>query len=56
MTGSQVIKAVVFGLSRFLARGNEVDFHGLRLDDHARDMAFDEVAVRKGGRGLRFTH
>jgi len=51
MTGSRVIKARVFGLSRCLARGNEPDVQCLRFDDHARDMAFDQLAVRK--RGLR---
>jgi hypothetical protein len=39
--GSQIIEAVVFSLSRCLARGNEADFQCLRLDDHARDVAFD---------------
>ena len=45
--GSRISEAVVFGLRRCLARGNEADVQCLRLDDHARDMAFDQLAVRK---------
>ena len=45
--GSRVLEAVVFGLSRCLAIGNEADFQCLRFDDHARDMVFDQVAVRR---------
>ena len=30
-----------------LTRRIEADFQCLRGDDHARDMAFDEVAVRE---------
>ena len=33
-----------FALRQYLARGNEADFQCLRLDDHARDMAFDQLA------------
>ncbi|PNE10975.1 MAG: hypothetical protein CR217_11445 [Beijerinckiaceae bacterium] len=36
-----IIEAVVFSLSRCLARGNEADFQCLSLDDHARNVAFD---------------
>lgn len=53
LTTSQVIKAGVSGLRRILA-GNEADFQCLRLDDNARDMALDKVAVWKGGRELPF--
>jgi hypothetical protein len=49
MAGSQITEAVVFSLSRCLAGGNEAE-----LDDHARDMAFDQLAVRKSGRGTPF--
>jgi hypothetical protein len=52
VTGSRVIKARVFGLSRCLARGNEPDVQCLRFDDHARDMAFEQLAVRKRCLGL----
>src|ERR1700720_4734221 len=37
VAGSQIIEAVVFSLSRCLARGNEADYQCLRLDDHACD-------------------
>ena len=36
----------VFGL---LPRRIEADFQCVRGDDHARDMALDQVAVRKSG-------
>jgi hypothetical protein len=42
-------------LRRRLARGNEADFQCLRFDDHARDMAFDQLAIRKGAQQLRST-
>ena len=35
-----------------LARGNEADFQCLRFDDHARDVAFDQLAIRGSRRGL----
>jgi hypothetical protein len=38
------LEAGAFALRQYLARGNEADFHCLRLDDHARDMAFDQLA------------
>jgi hypothetical protein len=38
--------AGVFGLRRHLAGGNEADFQCLSFDDHAGDMAFDQLAVR----------
>jgi hypothetical protein len=54
--GIRVKEARVFGLSRCFARGNEPDVQCLRFDDHARDMALDQLAIRKGGWELRFTH
>src|SRR5580692_7400909 len=45
--GSLLAGTGVFGL---LTRRIEADFQCLRGDDHARDMALDEVAVRKSGR------
>jgi hypothetical protein len=45
--------AGVFDL--LLARGNEADLQCLRFDDHARHMAFDQLAIRKSGRQLRPT-
>ena len=56
VTGSRVIKTRVFGLSRCLARGNEPDVQCLRFDDHARDMALDQLAVRKRGLGFCCVH
>ena len=53
--GSRVLEAVVFGLSRCLAIGNEADFQCLRFDDHASHMAFDQLTIRKSGRQLRST-
>ena len=53
---SRVLEAGVFGLRHCLARGNEAAFQGLWIDDHARYMAFDQLALRKGGWELRFTH
>ena len=44
--GIRVKEARVFYLRRSLAGGSEADFQCLRFDDHARDMALDEVAVR----------
>jgi hypothetical protein len=41
--------------SSVCARGNEADFQCLRFDDHARHMAFDQLAIRKSGRQLRST-
>ena len=38
------MEAGAFALRQYLARGNEADFQCLRLDDHARDMAFDQLA------------
>jgi hypothetical protein len=46
--------AGVFDL--LLARGNEADFQCLRFDDHARDMAFDQLAIRGRRRGLPVTN
>jgi hypothetical protein len=46
--GGRFLKAGAFRLRQCLACGNEADFHCLRLDDLARDMAFDQFAVRKG--------
>src|ERR1700730_13778273 len=54
--GSGVLEAGVFGLRQNLTRGNEAAFQGLRLDDHARDMVLDQVAVRKHGLGLCCIH
>ena len=51
--GSLLAGTGVFGL---LTRRNEADFQCLRFDDHARDMALDQVAVRKSGRGPCFGH
>ena len=42
-------------LSRSLACGNEADFQRLRLDDHAADLAFDQITIRNGNRVLAFT-
>jgi hypothetical protein len=53
--GSQIGEAGVFGLRRCRARGNEADVQCLRLDHHARDMAFDQLAVCKDGRRV-FPH
>ena len=53
--GSQISEAGVFGLRRCLARRNEANVQCLRLDHHARDMAFDQLAVCKDGRRL-FPH
>ena len=50
--GSLLIDDGVFGLIRRLARRNEADFQCLGFDNHALDMAFDQVAIRKGGRRL----
>ena len=50
--GSQVLDAGAFWLSRRVTGGNEADFQCLRLDDHARDMAFDQLAVRGSRRRL----
>src|ERR1700730_11942744 len=52
--GSLLIDDGVFGLIRRLARRNEADFQCLGFDNHALDMAFDQVAIRKGGRRLYF--
>ena len=51
--GSLLAGTGVFGL---LTRRIEADFQCLRGDDHARDMALDEVAVRKSGRRPCFGH
>ena len=52
-----VAKSVRLGFSACagLARGNEVNVQCLRLDYHACDMAFDQLAVCKDGRRL-FPH
>jgi hypothetical protein len=50
--GNGISEAGGFGLRRCLARGNEADVQCLRLDHHARDMAFDQLAVCKDGRWL----
>ena len=42
--GNGISEAWVFGF-----RGNEADVQCLRLDHHARDMAFDQLAVCKDG-------
>ena len=41
----RIVDACLICLSRSLACGNEADFQGLRLDDHAADVAFDQVAI-----------
>src|ERR1700736_6501503 len=53
--GSRISEAGIFSLRRCLTRGNEADVQCLRLDHHARDMAFDQLAVCKDGRRL-FPH
>jgi hypothetical protein len=53
-TPRRVMDAGVFDL--LLARGNEADFQCLRFDDHARDMAFDQLAIRGRRRGLPVTY
>jgi hypothetical protein len=50
------MKARIFCFGRSLAGGNKADFQCLRFDEHASDMAFDQLAVCKGGWRLRFTH
>ena len=55
LAGSRFVAAGFICLSRNLARGNETDFQRLRFDNHAVDMAFDQIAIRNGSRILRFT-
>jgi hypothetical protein len=38
-----------------LAHGNKADFQCLRFDYHTRDVAFDQLAIRKGAQQLRST-
>jgi hypothetical protein len=50
---ASVRRKLVPRLSQSLACGNEADFQGLSLDDHAVDVTFDQIAIRNGGRVLR---
>jgi hypothetical protein len=53
--GSRISEAGIFTLNQCFPRGNETDLQCLRPDKHARDMAFDQLVVRKAGRRL-FSH
>ena len=53
--GCRMVDARFLRLRRSLTCGNEADFQRLSLDDHAVDVAFDQIAIRNGGSVLRVT-
>lgn len=47
VAGSRVVQSWVCNLRRYLACRIEADFQCLGFDDHARDVALDQLPVRK---------